>query len=958
MAVTEPGPSRLRVLGPIEVDQHDGPARLRGQQALLFAHLVGAYPRSISSGELEHALWGDHPPSRVDAALRVAITRLRNKIGKSAVEFVESGYRLAVGVDELDSTSFERILEDVDARIAEAEWDQAERSLARALALWRGLPFANLADTFSLEPAVQRLVECHERAQEVAVDLDLRAGRYELAAAAADGGTRNAPFRERRQEQLMLALHLCGRTVEALRVFQQHRSYLADEVGLTPGESIADLEVAIVQNGPLDRWNAFAPSLASSDATRRTVEAPVAVELGRKAQLPLVLTSYVLRPELSDRLVEACANHRLVTIVGPPGSGKSRVTFDFARTLEPDSVYWIDLIVEDAATVFAAFASALDIAADDDLDEVARAMSARVRPGMVVIFDNCELVIEQVRVLAEKILYLQPEVRIIATSRRALQSPHESLLEVGPMRTDQAAHLLAERSEASRRLPTEAVERLVHYADNLPLSIELLATRLRTHTAAEILAGDTQVTGDPWRLDASLEQLEPRDVQLFCSLGVMAGFFDLHAAAALLDADETSIRSGLDRLVTASLLKTTITEARPRYFMVKPLRQAALARLGDDRAVEELRHRHVEHYAAKCIEHADQLMGKSEESAVHALQDAAEQVEAAWRFALSIDDVESASMLAYSWWTPTLRWLRHRDFSWPAEAARMPGFEASVWRLDVLAASSMAEWARGKFASAVSFGEAAVDVALKTATRLPLDARFGLISGYASLGEPQKAFDQLLLLIEEAQERNELYHLSGGYAQIAFSYAIVGESELAEQAAATSLKVAQESQNTSTLAFAQHAIALANVENNPDRALRHAYESLRLSTRADNRWLTGWTTGTIATLYRREGRHEECAEQLAQLLEHWRSVRMEPQLIHTVLEAALLFDAIGNTAGIATAFEIANAERVHHPLMPSDTARVEDLRTSAAMPLPGGDEQAALEGLSEALRAVSGVAIG
>src|SRR6185503_21157611 len=132
-----------------------------------------------------------------------------------------------------------------------------------------------------------------------------------LRAAVADNA-----FRERLWGQLMLALYRSGRQSDALDTFQEARRVLADELGLEPGPELRRLQEAIL---------AHEPAIAAVPVVRR-----------RRGNLPAAATSFVGREDELGQVAGVLREHRLVTLTGPPGVGKSRLAVETARSLEEE----------------------------------------------------------------------------------------------------------------------------------------------------------------------------------------------------------------------------------------------------------------------------------------------------------------------------------------------------------------------------------------------------------------------------------------------------------------------------------------------------------------------------------------------------------------------------------------------------------------------------------------------
>src|SRR5581483_12017054 len=184
------------------------------------------------------------------------------------------------------------------------------------------------------------------------------------------------PFRERLWGQLMLALYRSGRQADALETFQEARRVLADELGLEPGPDLRRLQEAIL---------AHDPGIAAVPVDRR-----------RRGNLPAASTSFVGRDGELGEVAARLREHRLVTLTGPPGVGKSRLALETARALEQecsDGIWVVELSrAAGAADVVRLLANVVDVRGSDPLARVAsRPRDARA----LLVLDACEQVLEE-----------------------------------------------------------------------------------------------------------------------------------------------------------------------------------------------------------------------------------------------------------------------------------------------------------------------------------------------------------------------------------------------------------------------------------------------------------------------------------------------------------------------------------------------------------------------------------
>jgi DNA-binding SARP family transcriptional activator len=236
----------FRILGPLEVRQGDRVLKLGGakQRAVLALLLLHAN-EVVSRDRLIDELWGDSPPETAPTALQVHVSQLRKALGRDLIVTRPPGYLIPVGDGQLDLQRFERLV----ASARGEEPPEAARLLTEALALWRGLPLAEL--DLSLARAERtRLEEQRLAALEQRIDADLGLGRHVDLVPELESLVREQPLRERLRGQLMLALYRCGRQADALEVYRSGRRLLSDELGLEPHDELQRLEKAILNHDP------------------------------------------------------------------------------------------------------------------------------------------------------------------------------------------------------------------------------------------------------------------------------------------------------------------------------------------------------------------------------------------------------------------------------------------------------------------------------------------------------------------------------------------------------------------------------------------------------------------------------------------------------------------------------------------------------------------------------------
>ena len=452
-------------------------ARLRG---LLIA-LALKPGQAVPKGTLVDWIWGEQPPADATNALQRLVSRLRKALPDGVIEGQTDGYRLTVNPDEVDAVRFERLV----GQARTEEDPRRVRLLREALAMWRGpaMQDVGLQDSAAFDAAVTRLEGLRLTAMEDRFETEVGLGHgAELITELTDLVAAH-PLRERPAAALMRALVAAGRDSEALLVFQRAREALADALGVDPSPELSALHVALLR-GELGRR-----------------------EETRKTNLRAELTSFVGKDADVAAVRDLIAGHRLTTVIGPGGSGKTRLATETARTLLgdlPDGAWLVELAsIGASGDLTQSTLAALGVrdgllGGAPNAEPMDRLIAALREREALLILDNCEHVIESAAAFADRVLGECRRLRILATSREPLGITGEALWQVEPLtlpaedaapgqiESSQAVQLLRDRAGAVRKdLATDArtlsnMARVCRALDGIPLAIELAAARLRT----------------------------------------------------------------------------------------------------------------------------------------------------------------------------------------------------------------------------------------------------------------------------------------------------------------------------------------------------------------------------------------------------------------------------------------------------------------------------------------------
>ncbi|MEU8959535.1 BTAD domain-containing putative transcriptional regulator [Streptomyces sp. NPDC048518] len=342
---------RFGVLGPLAVWDGDGePVRVpEAKVRALLADLLVHEGRPVSADRLIDDLWGDAPPGNPANALQSKVSQLRRVLGRDRVVHQAPGYRLRVDAaasgeaaggsydvvgDEVDADRFRAL---VDAARAEGDPTLRAQLLTRALELWRGPAYADLADEAFVRGAADRLEEQRLAVLEEQAEARLAAGDHTLLTGELADLVARYPLRERLRAVQLRALYLAGRQSEALASYAALRARLADELGLDPGPELAALYGAILRQDP--ELGSGAPLLAppaeasGKPAVLRTPNPPgtsTTTAPPPRTNLPAQLTALVGREAAVMEVEGLLGAARLVTLTGPGGVGKTRLALEAA----------------------------------------------------------------------------------------------------------------------------------------------------------------------------------------------------------------------------------------------------------------------------------------------------------------------------------------------------------------------------------------------------------------------------------------------------------------------------------------------------------------------------------------------------------------------------------------------------------------------------------------------------
>jgi predicted ATPase len=557
-------------------------------------------------------------------------------------------------------------------------------------------------------------------------------------------------------------------------------------------------------------------------------------------RLPLELTPLIGRTEATALIEEELHRSRVVTLVGPPGVGKSRMALRAASEearARRSGVRFVDLSPcrrIDAAE--GTIATALGVRPDEEehrgyADSIV--WSLRTHDTLIVL-DNCEHILAGVVPLIDRIVSTCPQVTILATSRERLGLPYEvawpvhtlalpgpEVATVGDIEKVASVQLLVDRARAIRAdfavtdADVPAVAAICRRCDGLPLAIELAAARLETLGPAELLAalegpqgllGYDLAGGLRDALDASYSALGEDERRLLDELAVFAGPATADAIAAVCTPTSTDVRSSLDSLVKHSLVSVERPSAWTRFGLLESVRQYAASHGRVDAALQA---RHAAHFLDEAERRGHQYLGGEAHEGARAMAEELDDLRLAVQWLTAVERFVDAARIVLALHEFCLFTMRPELHTWAGDLdGRLPLEDRRA--AEVKGVIAIGSWFRGNHEAALATAEAALQAA--AAVDGPVStiwARTALLNASGAMGDLDGATRHLRALHDECLETGHPYWHVNALATQAVGLASVGLAEMAVRPAAEAVRIAEDLGNPECRYWAAYAEAVA-----------------------------------------------------------------------------------------------------------------------------------------------------
>jgi DNA-binding SARP family transcriptional activator/tetratricopeptide (TPR) repeat protein len=616
----------FRILGPVEIwaaGRRYDPGSPK--EACVLASLLLAPGRPVSAETIVDHVWGLEPPAKARNSVWSYIARLRRTIAvDQQVRLVSrSGlYVLEIDPESVDLHRFRQLRAHARVLSQDGESEQAAQVLHEADALWRGEALAGLPGDWAKRTRIslenERMTAAMER-----VESDLAVGNEADVAGELSELVLEHPFAERFVEQLMVALYRSGRQAEALDTYRQARSRLVGELGTEPGPNLSALHQQILRNDPaLTRspQSSVRPSSARHHVGPNNLPRDIPYFTGRNEELGLLAEA-----------IMAGADRTAVTVVaidGMAGVGKSTLAIHLAHRLADrfhDGQIFLSLHAHhpyeepvDPATALdrlLRITRAASTSAPEDshhqpgtLELLAASWRQQVaRRRMLIVLDDAAT-IDQVRPL----LPGTPGCVVLITSRRRLAGlVGARSISLDVMRPAEAAELFTRIVGPERSRDEAAIGEVARLCGNMPLAIQLAASRLRHRRAwsvtdlARLLSSTRnrlrEIRGQELEVASSFElsyrYLPRREQAAFRQAGCYPGpDFSLQAAAAANNLSFADTDKLLDGLLSYHLLEEPV-HGRFRYHdLVREYAHELAVREEPESARQSAMHRLLDYY--------------------------------------------------------------------------------------------------------------------------------------------------------------------------------------------------------------------------------------------------------------------------------------------------------------------------------------------------------------------------
>lgn len=878
----EARPWHISLFGGLMVTrQGSGESRVRSKKAGgVLGYLAYFRGQAFSREALADQYWPECDPETARQNLRAALAILRRQLeGKGEEGALLCADREGVWLNsDAVSTDVGCFFELIEA----AKSTSGPERLAlfnEAIALVRGplLPGHEglwiLPQQFHLD---EEVAQAAVRAVETACEL----GDYDHAVRIGKSALAKWPLREDVHIAVIKAHALAGRNAEAVQQYEELERLLDEHWGEAPSAQASQ----VLDNLP----------------TPGAVHQPVAT-----VHVPARFSSFIGRTEELAELQTAVTQHRLVTVLGPGGCGKTRLGIEAARAMGAafgGRVWYVPLAdIEDGTLVPLEVRRALGLEASPRSDAFAQVSGFVGQTRAVLVLDNFEQLVDGGASVVSRLLEECPQLVCVVTSRRALSVEGEQLLPIRPLPIPPrgasvseleacgSVQLFVDRAQAARpdfRLSgttAEVVAELCRRLDGLPLAIELAASRVSTMSPAQILGkiGQTaafltsrlQTTPERHRslratVEWSVRLLPDATKRVFRRASVLRGAWTAETIGAL--CPDQAVEEDLQTLIDSSLIQSELRSDEVVFTMLEAVREQALGLLAESGEEQETRKLHAEAFANLVAELAIGLHGMEQGRVADRIELELDNLREATAWARSQSEcAESALSLAgsirsffgfrghFEGWFEAVQALLALPYCGPPEA-----------RITACLCCGGLGFYHADFSASKAAYEEARELAMAHGLHgLLTEAVFGVGVAHRALGD----FDGAFARYEEALELGKTTSVPHVTCKIHYNIGLLAEflDRFAEAKShyEASLKIAETVLDKRVMARDRDGLGRCALhEGSPEAAVLHHEAARRLMAEVGDRNGENEVIGNIALMELTLGHHEKALSLFAETL--------------------------------------------------------------------------------------------
>ncbi len=573
--------------------------------------------------------------------------------------------------------------------------------------------------------------------------------------------------------------------------------------------------------------------------------------------------------DVSD-VVELLGERRLVTIVGPPGIGASRVATAAANRLASQHAHGVqhaDLSGVSPQGMGDAIATALGVGRRPGSSVEQSLVEWLAEHDVLLVLEHVEHGVETVARLVQWALTQAPALRVLCSSQRPLEVDHEHVRRLDPLPLDDAVGLFVECAVASGGVAEDspALRALCDQLDRMPLSIEIvaggsaaysveeLAELLRRRELPESLNGDMSMRSLATAVDVAVDGLDPDHRAMLEAATVFSGPFDRAAFAAVCAPNSTSSQAhaALTDLITRSLIHVERGTGPDQFRLFHHLADAVRDH-ADHAVLDAANDRFTDLMVELVAEASSGLRGADERLWDRRLGRHFGNIRVAFGRCIASGDAGRAVALAVPMWEYGFMRLNDECFRWAERVvATFTGRDQEALLAPAIGVAALGAWIRDDLDDTYEWSKRALRLERELGLGFDLPARLALINATVYSGDGAAPPEIFAEQADYQRNRPELYFHVNVATQTSVMSTWLGDREAAERRALRAVTLARQSRNPSSLAYALWALGSTIEEDDPVRAESLLGTALETAREVHNGWVTALVQMSLASLRRR-----------------------------------------------------------------------------------------------------------